>query len=62
MRKALISQGFSVWHLNRPQHLVGAGGFGPPKSVTTDLQSVMFLPIKVRNLQCLRYGVKSTVY
>ena len=21
MRKALISQGFSVWHLNRPQHL-----------------------------------------
>jgi len=25
MRKALISQGFSVWHLNRPQHLVGEG-------------------------------------
>jgi hypothetical protein len=27
MRKALISQGFSVRHLNRPQHLVGDGGF-----------------------------------
>ena len=42
MRKALISQGFSVWHLNRPQHLVGAGGFEPPKSKTTDLQSAPF--------------------
>ena len=42
MRKALISQGFSVWHLNRPQHLVGAGGFEPPKSLTTDLQSAPF--------------------
>ena len=42
MRKALISQGFSVWHLNRPQHLVGAGGFEPPKAVPTDLQSAPF--------------------
>ena len=42
MRKALISQGFSVRHLNRPQHLVGEGGFEPPKSVTTDFQSAPF--------------------
>ena len=27
MRKALISQGFSVRHLLRPQYLVGDGGF-----------------------------------
>ena len=42
MRKALISQGFSVWHLNRPQHLVGEDGFEPSKSETTDLQSAPF--------------------
>ena len=42
MRKALISQGFSVWHLNRPQHLVGEGGFEPPKRDATDLQSAPF--------------------
>ena len=42
MRKALISQGFSVWHLNRPQHLVGEGGFEPPKLKAADLQSVPF--------------------
>ena len=42
MRKALISQGFSVWHLFRPQYLVGEGGFGPPKQDATDLQSAPF--------------------
>ena len=42
MRKALISQGFSVWRLNRPQYLVGESGFEPLKSVTTDLQSAPF--------------------
>ena len=42
MRKALISQGFSVRHLFRPQHLVGEGGFGPPKQDATDLQSAPF--------------------
>ena len=56
MRKALISQGFSVWHLNRPQHLVGAGGFEPPKAVPTDLQSAPFghsgtLPYSVKTLE-----------
>ena len=33
LKKALLSQCF---------FLVGAGGFGPPKSVTTDLQSAPF--------------------
>ncbi len=42
MRKALFSQGFSVQHLFRPQHLVGEGGFGPPKQDATDLQSAPF--------------------
>ena len=42
MRKALISQGFSVWHLNRPQHLVGEDGFEPSKLEATDLQSAPF--------------------
>ena len=42
MRKALISQGFSMRHLFRPQHLVEEGGFEPPKSLTTDLQSAPF--------------------
>ena len=56
MRKALISQGFSVRHLNRPQYLVGAGGFEPPKSKTTDLQSAPFghsgtLPYLIQTLE-----------
>ena len=42
MRKALISQGFSVRHLNRPQHLVGEDGFEPSKRNAADLQSVPF--------------------
>ena len=42
MRKALIFQGFSVWHLNRPQHLVGEDGFEPSKLKAADLQSVPF--------------------
>ena len=29
-------------HLEKGGFLVGAGGFGPPKSVTTDLQSAPF--------------------
>ena len=31
-----------MWHLNRPQHLVGEGGFEPPKLKAADLQSVPF--------------------
>ena len=42
MRKALISQGFSVWHLNRPQHLVGESRFELLKRDATDLQSAPF--------------------
>ncbi len=54
MRKALISQGFSVRHLNRPQYLVGEGGFEPPKLKAADLQSVPFghsgtLPYRMLN-------------
>ena len=47
MRKALISQGFSVWHLNRPQHLVGEGGFEPPK-LTQQIYSLP--PLATREL------------
>ena len=42
MRKALISQGFSVRHLFRPQYLVGESGFEPLKRDATDLQSAPF--------------------
>ena len=65
MRKALISQGFSVWHLNRPQYLVGEDGFEPSKSLTTDLQSAPFgrsgnpPNIRLRGMQSLGAGDRS---
>ena len=42
MKKTGENRRFSDADLNCSAFLVGAGGFGPPKSVTTDLQSAPF--------------------